>query len=288
MRFWTKSETQILAAYAAWLCAAATCAHLWLSPALAASTVAVAAALGLGQLVLSVRRQLVVWLEYERGQQQAIAAIHSVLPLRAPLPTLTRWASTPRLLAEVLQCVTRAAQAHSPDRPLTVLECGSGASTLAVGYWLQARGTGRIVSLDHDVRYAEQTREQAALHGIGQCVEVLHAPLVSQTIAGKLYPWYDLSALALAGPIDVLVVDGPPSATHEQARYPAFPMLERQLADEAFIVVDDVERPDERAAVERWVRDAEGRLSVEYSLEGRGFAVARYRRRPASVAEGKR
>ncbi|QRN79239.1 MAG: class I SAM-dependent methyltransferase, partial [Nocardiopsis sp. BM-2018] len=58
--------------------------------------------------------------------------------------------------------------------------------------------------------------------------------------------------------IGLLFVDGPPQATGAQARYPAVPALLSHCTDDAVIVLDDADRPDERALGDRWI--AEHRL----------------------------
>jgi hypothetical protein len=50
----------------------------------------------------------------------------------------------------------------------------------------------------------------------------------------------------------MLVLDGPPQATREQARYPAGPLLFPHLAPQAAIFLDDAARADEAAIVQRW------------------------------------
>ena len=83
----------------------------------------------------------------------------------------------------------------------------------------------------------------------------MHAPLVPCKVDGRDHAWYDLLALPPdAGPIDLLVVDGPPGAMQKQARYPAVPLLIDRMAPDAVIVMDDGARPDEQAAVAEWTR----------------------------------
>src|SRR5699024_11977254 len=66
--------------------------------------------------------------------------------------------------------------------------------------------------------------------------------------------------------IELVVVDGPPQATGELARYPALPTLAEHLAPEARILFDDANRPDETRALEAW-REAYPLRSEEHTSE---------------------
>lgn len=123
--------------------------------------------------------------------------------------------------------------------------------------------------------------EHGVAEGVGQTVEIRVVPLVEVDVtrpgdaaAGKnpennarhdapagsdhavsqaaALRWYDPAALSDLADIDVLLVDGPPKATGPHPRYPALPVLREQLAADAVIFADDVERPDEAANVDAW------------------------------------
>jgi hypothetical protein len=86
-------------------------------------------------------------------------------------------------------------------------------------------------------------------------VEVVHAPLVDVDVAGETFRWYDLSKLEGLTDLDIVFVDGPPGTTGPLARYPALPLLRDRCAPGARFILDDAARPDERAIVQRWVRE---------------------------------
>lgn len=65
---------------------------------------------------------------------------------------------------------------------------------------------------------------------------------------------YDPSALDMPT-VDLLVIDGPPRRTGDNARYPALPVLGDRFTAGAVAVLDDADRDDERACLERWARD---------------------------------
>jgi predicted O-methyltransferase YrrM len=136
-------------------------------------------------------------------------------------------------------------------RPDVVVECGSGVSTLLTANAFERRGAGHLISLENDPMYAAYTRDQLDLAGLGHRVDVVVAPLKEQTIAGESVRWYDLDAIDYDGPIDLLVVDGPPSIG-PLSRWPALPAFWNQLSERAVVLMDDGRRLDERAIAFRW------------------------------------
>jgi hypothetical protein len=83
--------------------------------------------------------------------------------------------------------------------------------------------------------------------------------LRTHDIGVEQFEWYDLGLVDLPdNSVDFLVIDGPPSTTGALARYPALPLLERMLADEAVIILDDANRMDEVEDVARWFKEYPG------------------------------
>jgi predicted O-methyltransferase YrrM len=152
------------------------------------------------------------------------------------------WSLTPAGLRRVLSEVAAGRE--------TIVECGSGESTVAIGRLLAERGAGRLYSLEHDPHWLAETAARLERDGAGERVELLRAPLRDG--------WYDAAAVErLPEAIDLLLVDGPPGdeSADGLARYPALPRLARRLAPGALVIVDDIHRPGERAIVERWRRE---------------------------------
>jgi predicted O-methyltransferase YrrM len=149
-------------------------------------------------------------------------------------------------------------------KPGTILELGSGASTLILGQILKKNGQGRLLSIDHDPVWANQTRRHVELLDLQDFVSVVDAPLKSLTQGNLTYEWYDIPASSLdrLGPIDLLLVDGPPQAKDnpQAARYPAFPLLHGRLSQNAMIFVDDAGRTTESNMVRRWMTEDPGWL----------------------------
>jgi hypothetical protein len=140
--------------------------------------------------------------------------------------------------------------------PKLVVECGSGSSTILIAAMLKARTGGRILAVEHDPRWADAVRSRLAAGGLEEHAEVVDAPLVAQRFGVHEVVWYQAAALAdrVPVPIDLLLVDGPPS-TGSRARWPALEVFGRHLSSDATILLDDGRRRSERVTAFRWARD---------------------------------
>ena len=175
----------------------------------------------------------------------AAVTLHTLFDLRAPVPPPDKWAAMPDLQLHLVQLVLE-------RRPSLVVECGSGTSSVWLGYAAARAGGCRVVALEHHERFAAATRAMVSAHGLGDVVDVRLAPLEVQDVNGVSAPWYAPSAWADLDGIDMLLVDGPPAGTARQARYPALPLLASRLGATPLVVMDDANRPDEKAIVRRW------------------------------------
>ncbi|HSE07173.1 MAG TPA: class I SAM-dependent methyltransferase [Nocardioidaceae bacterium] len=164
------------------------------------------------------------------------------------MPSTQGWATAPTTLQALIRLVLE-------RRPNTVLECGSGSSSVWLGYALQRIGHGRCVSLEHLPQYAEATRAMLRQHGLEDVVEVRLAPL-TQVDHPELtsYLWYDTAAVSDLDDIGLVFVDGPPGDLAPLARFPAFPLLRERCTEDAVFLLDDTQRPDESAISAQWMK----------------------------------
>lgn len=170
------------------------------------------------------------------------------------LPLLGGWAIDPSTMLFLVDHITS-------NRPGLIVECGSGSSTAWMAEILRQVGEGRLVAVEHDEAFVASSRARLDALGLAEYAEIRHAPLVEAPGGFPEFRWYDPSALEDLAGIDLLVIDGPPTATGALARYPALPILSSRLAPQTTIVLDDARRADERSTVERW--EAEGYISAE-------------------------
>ncbi|MGC2049358.1 MAG: class I SAM-dependent methyltransferase, partial [Gallionella sp.] len=93
-----------------------------------------------------------------------IGDIHGLVRLGAytqdlPLPIGGGWALT----GDAVALLARVALVRKPE---AILELGSGVSTLILGQILKRNGRGRLLSVDHDPMWANQTREYVEFLGL--------------------------------------------------------------------------------------------------------------------------
>ena len=164
-------------------------------------------------------------------QFEAVEQLLPLLKLSAPLPPSRGWAASPDFLLTLAHVTKKV-------RPRLTVELGSGISTLV----LAKSGAKKIISLDHSVEFGTQTREMLISHGVRGVDIRIHE---LENYRGK-YQWYAKSTLKGLAKIDLLVIDGPPSTTNPDARYPALEHLVPLLSPKATVILDDVYRDEER------------------------------------------
>lgn len=202
---------------------------------------------------------------HQLRQIQAITALHQLIPFEAMSPWMTGWAATPEFAATLYDMVR-------DQKPLTIVELGSGASSVVIAAALEQNGVGRLVSIDQDSNYAAQTRASLDRQGLSHRADVVHAPLVDVRINEQTWLWYDVEKIPFDAAIDLLVIDGPHRELQKMARYPAIPLMIDRLSPDAVVVLDDAGRKDERRALQRWASEYDD-LNVRFLSSQKGTAV---------------
>lgn len=185
---------------------------------------------------------------YDFRQVEALFSLFATLRPELPLPDTRDWAASPDFLKKLTELVFA-------QKAKMVAEAGSGVSTLIIAYALKRLGSGKVISLEHDERFAKVTAEMIRFHGLTAFAEVIHCPLVRVELGKETFMWYAMDKVRFDKPIDILVVDGPPVTGQNFPRYPALPMLAAQLAKDAFILLDDGRRADETRTNARWTAE---------------------------------
>ena len=204
-------------------------------------------------------------------QSEALTSLYWELKPQSALPPTRGWAGSPDFLREV-------ARYALDSKPINVIECSSGVSTLILALCLQKNGAGHIFSLEHSPEYAEATRKLLARHGVGEWATVIDAPLIETTTDLGTQPWYDLSGLKV-DEADLIVIDGPPMDTAPLARYPAGPKLLPKLRPGGKLFLDDSSRPEERKITARWA-EKNPRISIQNLPCEKGLATVYWKTNP--------
>lgn len=126
-----------------------------------------------------------------------------------------------------------------------ILECGSGATTLMIAALTRQEGREFVV-LEHNREWYEYLSR--IIHSLGfSHVRLLYAPLVDY---GD-YHWYDLHQQYLSRDISLVICDGPPGST-QGGRYGLVPVMDKQLAVNCLVLLDDTHRKAEQRIIDVW------------------------------------
>ena len=155
------------------------------------------------------------------------------------LPNLGSWKADVGLLTMVSDHILR-------ERPRTIVEFGTGASTLIVARTLQMIGGGEFISVEQHEDFAEKTRAWLADHGLKAD---LRAVPLAPSPDGWPGLWYDHGPLPEK--IDLMLIDGPPWTIHPFTRGAAATLFGR-IAPGGVVMLDDGARPGERVIARRW------------------------------------
>lgn len=199
------------------------------------------------------------------GQLEALFSLFALLDIKDPLPPMRSWAISPDYANLLLSVIKE-------NRPNIVVETGSGVSTLIAAYALKQLGCGRLISFEHDREFALKTGQRIERHKLKDIAMVIYAPLKLMTVGDKEFLWYDVKEIDELGPIDLLIIDGPPGYIQPLSRYPALPILEKCMNGDGLIVLDDAHRNDEKEIINLWL-DKYRDLEVEFISTEKGAAI---------------
>ncbi|WP_167470097.1 class I SAM-dependent methyltransferase [Vreelandella andesensis] len=206
-------------------------------------------------------------------QLESLSWLQRRLSIKGSLPPLRGWAMSPDIL---LRLHTHIMQIQ----PKLVVELGCGASTVVIADALRQNGCGKLISLEHLQDYANSTLSILEGEGLSPWVTIRVGQL--ETWKGEHFNtdkddsscyWYSPEITEHISEIDLLVVDGPPAATCQYARYPALPALSDLLSPDAEIWVDDTIRQEEQDICKQWSERFDFILEF-YALE-KGLGILR-------------
>ncbi|MBN1919423.1 MAG: class I SAM-dependent methyltransferase [Verrucomicrobia bacterium] len=142
-----------------------------------------------------------------------------------------------------------------------ILECGSGLTTVLLGLIAQRIGQ-RVWSLEHQPKWGDHVREALRkwrVRTVELCVDELHdyGP----------YTWYVPPQDRMPGDFSLVACDGPPQVTRG-GRYGLLPVMRPRLRSGCVIIVDDADRPEDRATIQAWAKELGAEPSFIESRKG--------------------
>lgn len=191
---------------------------------------------------------------YEADQQQSMhmqadaLAYTQLSPLceKGTYVPITEFSMRPYSIAHLLNEIVI-------NQRMKVVEFGSGIATYFMARLIEEHGLDtKVFSVDHDAQWQTYLRESYVVNE--DSVTFVHAPLrkTSKGIVSEQC-WYDESVVnshcASGGKADLIIIDGPPGAICNSARYPAVSFVESYLDEGGAVMVDDVLREAERVIV---------------------------------------
>ena len=191
------------------------------------------------------------------AEAAALQYLNDALKPERYMPPVGGWSVQYQVIASLVDLIL-----HSEAEEPVILELGSGVSTSWIALALQRLGRGKVISLEHDPKYAKKTQYDLERLGLDGCATVLLSELAIIEDSNEIFQqkWYQparIDAIVEAGTVDFLFVDGPPGNAGPQSRYPAFPCLSHLLSENALVILDDTDRKEEQEIAATWCRESE-------------------------------
>jgi predicted O-methyltransferase YrrM len=199
-------------------------------------------------------------------QIESLFSLFFTLNPALPFPDMRGYAASPDLLKKIIEIILT-------KKPSLVIEASSGISTLVIACCLKRLGKGKVVSLEHDAKYAAISKNFISFHNLEEIATIVYAPLKAFEINSQKWLWYNIDCFKIDQPIDILVVDGPPGNIQKLSRYPALPLLYGRLNRKSIIILDDGHREDEKKIVTLWEKEFSHISSEFLNLEKGAYVI---------------
>ena len=194
---------------------------------------------------------------------------------RFPVPAqIDRLTGPSTLSRETLSFIGAVIEQH---RPQSILEFGSGVSTLWFSMYIEEHPECRLISIDDSASYLEKTRDMVERK---QRISYICAPISPYWFRMKRFAAYSPDWTREIQPntrFDIVLIDGPLGYRfgREAALYQAAPFLHPR----SLILLDDANRPPEQRALRGWRRVwGEGLETVDFPGLKQGLVALRIRR----------
>jgi predicted O-methyltransferase YrrM len=157
------------------------------------------------------------------------------------------WSVEEEYLAE---CVNHALNSHG-----TILECGSGLSTILIGAIAKQTGQG-YWALEHDPKWAARVQKFLKRYKLGSVfLCTTHLKDYGE------FCWYSVPLEIMPDGFSLVICDGPPGST-KGGRYGLIPIMRERLNPGCVILLDDADREPELTIGRRWEIELDSAIEI--------------------------
>lgn len=199
-------------------------------------------------------------------QISGLLQIQNAMTGKSILRPMRGWAMSPDAMAWIL------ADLQERESP-TIIEFGSGQSTIIFASLLKNKGSGRLISVEHDPTYAETIQRQLIACGLEKFVEFKILELEetqsqpSQSTC-KSYPVSNLPNI----PIDVALIDGPPINNGRITRLFPLKWSLEHITPAGSVYLDDSARPTEKEVIKK-LQSSIPHLTISHLTSEKGLCL---------------
>jgi glycosyltransferase involved in cell wall biosynthesis len=192
----------------------------------------------------------------------------TTLPTTVNPNEFTNWA----LSTQALEWITQFIQTQGIK---TVVELGSGLSTILLASLQQDGVIERSLTLEHDSKWYDKTVECLQQKGLQCYAQIYLCPLQQVVLNQKNVNWYGIKTLPyfIAG---LILIDGPPEQNGLLARYPAPHLLKQFIQPGTWMILDDYHRQAERGIVKDWLAELPNLRLIEVVPIDTGLALLHF------------
>jgi predicted O-methyltransferase YrrM len=165
------------------------------------------------------------------------------------------------------------------EKPLNIIELGSGLSTLLILKAAEKIGyTPNFISFDSDEYFLSETKNRLDSESILESsVKLIFSPIVDIDLFDKRYKWYSIHGNNInLDKLDLIVIDGPVGTLCKNSRYPALHFFKKYIKKGTIVILDDANRLDEKEIVELWRKEFLGIVSVKKIDSDRGIIEIKF------------
>lgn len=174
---------------------------------------------------------------------QAMSSLYALLAPHTPLPPINAEGLSPNAALELCRVITE-------QEPSTVVVVGNTSSTVIAALAAAKNGFGHVISLEHDIGYARNTRKALEERGLDKVAKVVEAPIVDFRIEGNEQRWYELPEGLFETPIEVLYLGH--RDDDDVSKKPALALLYDDLTSKSVVLLGSTDQSSDTALLAEW------------------------------------